>query len=308
MLLQAAQEGLDRAGSGLTLSREMRLYVRSGCRVRRLHVGPIAAGAFIGLLIFTWLGSPTNVVAISLGLPPLDHMNAPLGEPGFASEFFFLLASTIVRGTPAIWVGFVATTAFSRASWGSGYGAYRTLKPLLRAMAACGEADLEDSDLPPRLEAVKKAVRRAHARRHTVPVFSHRRRALRRHAALVVAALLAAEGRLDLDPPVARTELARLLHLIAQRFTEARIGALLDESDLSGVQPARNWEPLRLALLTAGLPLVSWLPAALGAPESARVPAAVAGIVLVAVALYGRTWPDALSRARAALAGAGSSS
>ena len=70
----------------------------------------------------------------------------------------------------------------------------------------------------------------------------------------------------------------------------------------------RNWEPLRPALLTAGLPLVSWLPAALGAPESARVPAAEAGIVLVAVALYGRTWPDALSRARAALAGAGPNS
>jgi hypothetical protein len=265
-------------------------------------------GLYVGYLAWLGIRGVANTFAASVGWPSIKQMSAGTGEYLTASQGIFFYGTMTGGFFVASGLGYFAAVVMGdQLPEGSASG-YRTLRPLLLALAACKEEDPEISELSAQLVSATKAVRRAYARRNTVPFASHRRKPLRRHAALIVSALRAAEARLDLDPPAARAEIARLLHTISERFAEARVGNLLDESDLVGVEPAHNWEPLRFALLAVAAPFITWLPAALRLPDGARVPTASAGILLLTISLYGRTWPDALARARSILSGGGAGS
>lgn len=139
------------------------------------------------------------------------------------------------------------------------------------------------------LSRVEDEIMRLHRASGQLPVRSHRRHHLKRHAGLVVAALRRAEARVDSDGDAALTLLAALLTAVAERVAEGRIGALLDEQHLpADLTPARDLEPLRLSaaavLVTACAVGVAFLPL----PDGADVYViGGCGIVILAV-LYGR--------------------
>jgi hypothetical protein len=305
-LLRAAQAALDGLGTGEMLTPALRRYTRRCCTAERLPL--------YGLLVFLFIGFYAALIASRL----VDRLGSVFGIP----NFYVLLSYPADRYIPNEWllalvveggvVGGVAlslatrgTNFFLRFTLGSSRGGYLTLSALLSAIAACADEDAETSEVEHWLHQAIGHLRKAHRWRNTVPMFSRRHGKLKRHAALVVAALLAAEGRLDVDPIAARVELARLLHKIAERFVASRIGAMLDEDDLGGLQAAHNWEPLRLATLVVSLPAMTWLPTLLGLPGASRLAATTAGIVITAGLLYGRRWADALARAKSALSGGG---
>ncbi|MFF3466228.1 hypothetical protein ACWCQN_09755 [Streptomyces sp. NPDC001984] len=106
------------------------------------------------------------------------------------------------------------------------------------------------------LRRVEPEILALHRTTGHLTVRSHRRRQLKQHAGLVVAALRGAEARVDRDGDVALAQLAAMVQTVAERIAVGRIGALLDEEDLDdSLRPVRDWEPFKLvvaALLIAG--------------------------------------------------------
>ncbi|MGW1836714.1 hypothetical protein [Streptomyces sp. NPDC002067] len=173
--------------------------------------------------------------------------------------------------------GLVARVAEAVTACGEAYGAggSRRATSLRRNVAA-------------KVAALETALLRAPRSRGTVPFRSHRRKALRAHARLVASRLRSAEARLDIDGDEALPELAELMLTVAERYTDGRVGALLDQEELDGIDPVRDPEPIQMiavVLLTvAGAVVVSLL----GLPEAAEGPA-IAGVGLLALMLvYGR--------------------
>ncbi|MCT4356292.1 hypothetical protein M5362_24495 [Streptomyces sp. Je 1-79] len=122
----------------------------------------------------------------------------------------------------------------------------------------------------------------------SVPNGSDRHRLLKEHAGLVVAALFAAESRIDHDPDQAVKDLARMLVRIADRYAAGRLGALLDEEQLAGLTPIADREPLRLAVtavVVAGIGVGVALLDLPGVAETYLIGGAGAAVVAI---LYGR--------------------
>ncbi|MEV6123970.1 hypothetical protein AB0M23_26265 [Streptomyces sp. NPDC052077] len=137
---------------------------------------------------------------------------------------------------------------------------YALVLQCARAIYACEESRRGGERRPARLREVSKrlrvvrrAVLDAHSSRRSVPLFSHRRKRLKLHERNVAAALRELEVKLDRSPDEARREIAEALLIIADRYCQGRVGALLDEGRLDGIPPQRNWEALRylIALLLA---------------------------------------------------------
>ncbi|MDX3260845.1 hypothetical protein PV336_16635 [Streptomyces sp. MI02-2A] len=173
---------------------------------------------------------------------------------------------------------------------------------VLHAVRACGDArkaSVESRPLRLRFVAsnvneVSKAIRRAYRTRGTLAAFSHRRRLMKKHAGVVVAALRAAEARLDSDPNQALHDLGVLILKIAERYVDGRIGQLLDEDELADLQPAPDREPLRLilsaVLFGAGATGIVLAPV----PEAAQTYLVGACGLLVLSLIYGRGASKAL--------------
>lgn len=90
---------------------------------------------------------------------------------------------------------------------------------------------------------IERWLLRASRTRRTMSAYSVRHAAARRHAAQVAGALRNDLYRLDIDPDTALPELARKLVTIGERYAEGRVGSLLPEEELEGVEPvslARN--------------------------------------------------------------------
>ncbi|MEU4504118.1 hypothetical protein [Streptomyces sp. NPDC024089] len=122
----------------------------------------------------------------------------------------------------------------------------------------------------------------------TASTRSHRQRALKEHAGLVVAALYKAESRIDRDPDDALKDLARMMLTIADRYTAGKVGVLLDEEQLAGLVPVADREPWRIAgtaLVVAGVGAGIALLDLPGAAETYLVGGAGAATVAL---LYGR--------------------
>lgn len=165
-----------------------------------------------------------------------------------------------------------------RVSWVRAARRYALVMEIVDAIAACGRAQAAGGErqaaalrhVAKKLGAVNRGLRTAYRLRSSVPRFSHRRKALDEHARQVIAALRSKEARLDVDPRAALPQLAAMLLTIAERYCQARVGALLDETDLEGVQPGPDREWLRIAVaavLCAGTVVGI---AALGLPDAAE--------------------------------------
>ncbi|MFF8277562.1 hypothetical protein ACF05T_15840 [Streptomyces lateritius] len=138
------------------------------------------------------------------------------------------------------------------------------------------------------LASLTSSLQRMHRGRAGLRLGKYRRAAVKQHAALVVAALRHAEARVDAEGTSALPALGRLLVTVASRYAAGRTAALLDETDLEGMTPARDWEPLRMALsavLIAGAALwATWM----DLPEGADVYVIGGAGILVLVLVYGR--------------------
>ncbi len=93
---------------------------------------------------------------------------------------------------------------------------------------------------------LERALLRLPSDRRLAPYGSPRRKALKTHVALVCAALQKARVELDSDPASALSELAEMAGVILKRHADRRYGALLDDSTISGLEPVRSRELLRL--------------------------------------------------------------
>ncbi|MBR8642751.1 hypothetical protein KEF29_34170 [Streptomyces tuirus] len=124
----------------------------------------------------------------------------------------------------------------------------------------------------------------------------NRRRTLQVHARQVVSVLRMATHRIDQSPEDGLRELGLLLLQIAERQAEGRVGALLDEEQLAGIEPVtvRDWERLKLVVLL-GICAMSAVGAhALDVP-GALLPYAVGGAGLAtALLVYGSRARDGL--------------
>ncbi|SHN37947.1 hypothetical protein SAMN05216499_1584 [Actinacidiphila paucisporea] len=187
------------------------------------------AGIYIGLLF---------PFAILISLIGVAQIAAPVAGP-----FAPLGYAYVLRKNPRAAVSALAM-----------HQRYRPLAIFAASIESCARAATASTERRParllamstRLDEVARAVRRAHRTRGAVPFRSHRRRILKRHAGLVVAALRAAEGKIDSAPESALPNLAELVLRISENYIGGRIGQLLDDADLQGLEPVADREPLRI--------------------------------------------------------------
>lgn len=294
-LTRKAQEALDAVASGRRLSTALRSEVRAARAMLPVFTFSLFMSMLVGFVVFM------AEVKVMKRTHVIDQLLA------YPNQIFALLAASLlygmlfVAGRAAVWGAHAAAKALTGDKWDR----YRTLNPLLEALAACQSPD-RVGDLPRRLRAAERAVRRARLRRGTVPRRSHRQRALKDHADQVVAALRKAEAGLDTYPDLARCDLAAKLHGVAEAYVEGRLGALLPGSDLEGVEPVRDFETLRLAVLAAALPVLTWGTEAAGLTGAVQGPTVGVGMLISAAVLFGRRALDTLPRVQAFTKGGGS--
>jgi hypothetical protein len=124
----------------------------------------------------------------------------------------------------------------------------------------------------------------------TISAVAARRGELKQHTALVAAALERAAREFDKDPDRAARELCAMTALILDRYLDCRFGALLDEDQLTGLEPVRNRETLRL-ILAATLTAAAAVGIGFLNPPAAAVPLliGVAGLLFFSLAYGHRT-------------------
>ncbi len=139
-------------------------------------------------------------------------------------------------------------------------------------MRSANRQDQHLSSVSLRLPVMR--VRGARVVRGTVSAFSRRNKPLRTHAARVVAALRFAEAELDRNPREGARELGRLTLMVSERYTLARVGSLLDDSDLR--EPRRVADALRLSAAAVAVAAVAVVSTRQGVPEPVAIAAAIA--------------------------------
>ena len=113
-----------------------------------------------------------------------------------------------------------------------------------------------------------------------------RRIKIKHHGARVAATLYAAELRIDRSPELARRELAEMLAMISENFSEGKLVDLYPEEKLVE-KPARDWERFRsLGCAVAGI-LVLWWVSRWGLSGSAEAVAEGVAFTAPFVAVYG---------------------
>ncbi|MGW6316527.1 hypothetical protein [Streptomyces sp. NPDC055099] len=138
------------------------------------------------------------------------------------------------------------------------------------------------------IAASERLILRMH-RMSTAGRLTRRSAELRRHGRMVVAALREAEGRIDRDGPESAKDLAQMLLKVADRYTERRVGAMLDEDELAGLTPAHDWELLRMAAAALLIPsLVVVVGVFSELPEGTDIYVYGGGAIVILVLLYGR--------------------
>ncbi|MFF3209516.1 hypothetical protein ACFYYB_02525 [Streptomyces sp. NPDC002886] len=149
------------------------------------------------------------------------------------------------------------------------------------------------------LRGVERAILRGPGRFGTVPRSSPRRKQLKLHARLVVAALRQPEVRLDTHPVEAARELSGLLTTVVDDYACGRLGSMLPEEALKDLTPVKDHtalrETLHLALALAIVGAVGWLGTWFGGTIGVESPWTLIPAAVVAVLVsHGpvRTWTD----------------
>ncbi|WP_371616348.1 hypothetical protein [Streptomyces sp. NBC_00454] len=151
------------------------------------------------------------------------------------------------------------------------------------------------------LRLAERSVLRGPYRFGTVPRSSPRRKHLTLHARLVVSALRKAELQLDTDPIAGARELSRLLISIAENYAAGRLGALLSDEELKGLEPVTDHTALRetlhlvITLMVVGA--VGWLGTWYGGKIGVDSPWSLIPAAIAAVLVFPRlrkTGPDLL--------------
>lgn len=179
---------------------------------------------------------------------------------------------------------------------------YMLVAACIAAIRACAEARTEGSvqrswllqAVSSEVASVERAIFRARRAHLRVARGRHARQVgLRQHAERVVAALRAAEARLDVDRQDAALEaLSGLLIGIASSAATGRIGALLPESITSRYRDVRvrDWEVLRTAAVAVVITAAAIGVGLLGLGDVAAW-AVIAGVfVLVSLLAFGSEW------------------
>lgn len=143
---------------------------------------------------------------------------------------------------------------------------------------------------------IERLLMKSHRTILSLPRRSPRRSQVRRHCAHVAAALRNQMRQLDIDPEVALPELARILTTIGESYAAGRVGALLPDESLVGIEPlSKFWSTWResvhmaLMILVAMAALVGSaivLPV-LGVPNEVRPWVMLGCTVLAAVIVAG---------------------
>ncbi|MCZ4124663.1 hypothetical protein [Streptomyces sp. H39-S7] len=286
----AAIQGLSDALSRLGVQRQVPARVRLALRRYRLAYAWGQAIAALGGLFFLWWAVVTAYALVSpSGALREDYREAAASGAWTSSVFTTISFLLVCYVGFAIWDGRMPWLAKPAATMHR----FELVDAVAKAVLACAAAHRTGGAKQVRraasaLRTVERCVARASYRRRHLPIRSHRRHALRQHAGLVIAALHAAESRLDTEGTTALRGVADMLLTIADRYCAGRTGALLDEEPLVGLSPARDREPLRnvaTAILVAGMSVAA---AHLGAPAE-TTPFLVGAFGVVAVSLiYGR--------------------
>ncbi|MCC9154875.1 hypothetical protein LZP81_30965 [Streptomyces parvulus] len=296
----------------LPASRRLRVAIRA-----RYYISPMAQLTIelpAGLLTVLWLDAIATTWLKGRLWPPLaPFAQVPIeGWKALRSGNFDTASETLTASILApvvaaviflsLWVAPLVVAAATTAGRGLSLSRstrmatrFRSISLIATAVSQCARAEGAGWRQRPKkhrrvaraLARVEDEIMRLHRTSGYVTPLSHRKRHLKDHAGLVVAALRRAEARIDTEGDAALAPLAALLMTIADRIAEGRIGALLDDlpADLT---PARDREPLRLAvaaiLVAACAVGVAFLPM----PEGTDVYViGGCGIVILAV-LYGR--------------------
>jgi hypothetical protein len=121
------------------------------------------------------------------------------------------------------------------------------------------------------LRGSEMAIMRLHRSSSSLPLISHRRKILKRHARLVVAALRRAEAGLDSGVNEALHDTGALLIQIANRIAHDQIGHLLDDSQIENLEPARDPEPIRLVAAAASIAAAAVSVSFMHLPEGSNI-------------------------------------
>lgn len=173
---------------------------------------------------------------------------------------------------------------------------FRPVGILLSAATQAARAYLETEAATSLLDAprikvhrVERVIRNAWRTRNGRPR-RHQRRELKLHAAKVVMALRLAEGQQDIEPGPALKEMTRILVTVAERYAEGKVGELLDHDDhaLVGIDPAPDYEPLRIAGVFAAGVVGAILASLLKFPELAQTLLAAGSAIVMLFILFKR--------------------
>jgi len=230
---------------------------------------------------------------------------------GYLADHGFSPASVILAGLMELGglllvgvLGWAALWLQNRTRAGGDIARNRLIRLAVEAVGACARARrAPDAQRGPHLREVDRLYRAmeqcllwAHRTRRTMVFFSPRRAAARQHAAWVAGALRKDLRRLDVEPDNALVDLAGKLVRISERYAQGRVGSLLAQDELEGVQPlpiARKafWESAHMVLVLlaavgGAVAAHRWGPV-IGVPEATQPLAMVIGALVGATAAGG---------------------
>ncbi|MFD9711704.1 hypothetical protein ACFWBR_27110 [Streptomyces sp. NPDC060006] len=150
-------------------------------------------------------------------------------------------------------------------------------------------------EISTRMRSVERIVRNAHRVMRLSLRFS-RRKAAREHARKVVKCLRNTYPKIhDDDGNQALAELASLLMEIADRYARGRVSALLPDSRLAGLDPAKDYDTIKLAIAVLAF-LATGVSTYLWGLEDIALPLAVASGALVVLVLFGERSQQLMDR------------
>lgn len=296
--IERLQLDLDVLHVPWSVSGRMRVALRRRYALRRVRLAVFiflrmqcvlfALGA--GFFLLLWLAGPppADLSARQTG-PRLTERGEDVLEPlawVVAIAFGIALTYLLATGMAAAFMG------ARRARTALRYTLVMQIAVAISACAAARQAGGERAarrfrSVAKQLAKVSRGIERSHRTRGTVPRWSHRRRVLKSHQRLVVGALRRAESRLDASPAEGLRELAELLVTIAESYVQGRIGELLTDEDLQGVEPEPDRGRLRW-FAALGLSIAAITGVALLDLPSAAEPSIISGVALLVTGLvYG---------------------